>query len=97
MDVTRFRPINSSSPHYLLRLDDCKGYSIMQYPNFFDAMFEMADMWWVEIFLSSCKRCCVVSHLFPMRRCSDVSATSYASLISGLLDDAKKKQDMFDK
>ena len=28
-------------------LDDNKGEDSMAYPNFFDAMFELADMWWV--------------------------------------------------
>lgn len=24
---------------------DCKGHKIIQYPDFFDSMFELADMW----------------------------------------------------
>jgi hypothetical protein len=26
---------------------DSKGADIMSYPDFFDSLFELADMWWV--------------------------------------------------
>ena len=31
-------------------LDDNKGKDHMDYPDFFDAMFELADMWYVQQF-----------------------------------------------
>ena len=34
-------------------LDDNKGLPDMAWPNFFDALFELADMWWVMLGTSS--------------------------------------------
>ena len=42
---------------------DSKGHSEMHYPDFLDAMFELADLWWV---LCVCERVgvcvCVCAH-----------------------------------
>jgi hypothetical protein len=67
-------------------------------PDFFDALFELADMWWVagrQLHRSQTYHA-ASKEVMPCRlavrdlaRCETVSAEDYAELLRGLLTDTK--------